>query len=86
MATFTEDFTRMRQDCEEAQEDRHHFFEQMRNRVEQLAEETRNDMARFRAEHNQMANGLRDHLKQLATDLKTGGGIFRKESNPRKQR
>ena len=79
MATFTEDFTRMRQDFDQSLADRKQFVQNIRDSVPPL-------LAGFRQAHAEMASQLRTELKDFATDLKAGGSIFRKESNPRKQR
>lgn len=81
MATFTDDFTKLREDSDQAHKDRQEFYDKMRGEVEQLAVETRNQLTTFRAELTEMSNHLRDSLKQCATDLKTGGDIFRGTSH-----
>jgi len=79
MATFTEDFTRMRQDFDQSLADRKQFVQGIRDSVPPL-------LAGFRQAHAEMARQQRTGLKDFRTDLSAGGAIFRKESNPRKQR
>ena len=79
MATFTEDFTRMRQDCDNSRAER-------RQLVQDNCEHVKNMLAGFRHDHAEMASQLRTKLKDFATDLKAGGSIFRKEFNARKHR
>ena len=79
MATFTEDFTRMRQDCDDARAER-------RQLVQDNCEHVKNMLAGFRQAHAEMARQQRTELADFRTDLSAGGAIFRKESNARKQR
>lgn len=89
MATFTEDFTRMRQGFDQSQEDRQRLFEQTREQVQQMACGVQEQLAGFRQEFQQMrgeiaeaADRVRIGLREFGTDLKGGGRIFRKESKP----
>ena len=86
MATFTEDFTRMRQDCDGAREQRRQLVRDTSEYAQNLAHSTRQDLNRMHDATAEMADKLRTELKDFRTDLSTGGAIFRKESNPRKQR
>ena len=79
MATFTEDFTRLRQDCDDARAER-------RQLVQDNCEHVKNMLAGFRQQHAEMASQLRTELKGFATDLGAGGAIFRKESKAKKGR
>ena len=79
MAAFTEFFTHLRQDCDEARGER-------RQLVQDNREHVKNMLAGFHQDHAEMARHLRTELKDFRTDLSTGGAIFRKESNPRKHR
>lgn len=79
MATFTEDFTRMRQDCDNSRAER-------RQLVQDNCEHVKSMLAGFCHHHAEMASQLRTELKDFATDLKAGGSVFRNESNPRKHR
>ena len=63
MATFTEDFTRMREDFDQSHQDRQEFCEQVRD-----------DVATMRQENRSFMNTV---LKPFAGDLKAGGAIFR---------
>ena len=63
MATFTEDFTRMREDFDQSHQDRQEFCEQVRD-----------DVAEMRQENRSFMNTV---LKPFAADLKAGGAIFR---------
>ena len=90
MATFTEEFTRMRQDFDQAQADRHQLFDDYpRARAEhgpgrqgQLAG-FRQNMRNMHDEIAEMAGQVRTELKEMSTDLHTGGDIFRKGSSPK---
>jgi hypothetical protein len=93
MATFTEEFTRMRQDFDQAQADRTQLFadthEHVQNMVNGVKEQLtgfRHDMERMHDGIAEMANQVRADLKDMSTDLSTGGKIFRKESKPKKTR
>jgi len=80
MATFTETFTHMRQDCDKAREQRRQLVQDNHECVKNIM------LAGFHQVHADMASQLRTGLKDFRTDLSAGGAIFRKESNPRKQR
>ena len=86
MATFTETFTHMRQDCDEARAQRRQLVRDTSEYVQNLAHSTRQDLKRMHDATAEMADKLHTELKDLSTDLSAGGGIFRKESNPRKHR
>lgn len=94
MATcFTDDFTRMRQDFDQAQADRHQLFDDTREHVQDMADGVKEQLAGFRQNMRDMHDGIaemasqvRTNLSDLSTDLHTGGGIFRKESNPKMSR
>jgi hypothetical protein len=93
MATFTEEFTRMRQDFDQAQADRRQLFEDTHEHVQNMAHTVKEQLAGFRHDLSNMHNGIaemasqvRTELHDLSTDLKTGGMIFRKESKPKKGR
>jgi thiamine phosphate synthase YjbQ (UPF0047 family) len=71
MATFTEDFTRIREEFDQSFEDRQEFCEHIR---EDCAEQM---------EHNHqwqknMGDHLRSELADFAGDLRAGGDTFRK--------
>lgn len=76
MATFTEDFTNLRDECAHARESRHQFGEQMRSELKQLFDETRDDIGRFHAERKQMSDQLKSELAGFTGDLRTGRKIF----------
>jgi hypothetical protein len=85
MATFTEEFTRVREDCDQAHEERRQILEDTRKQVEQMAHDVqeqlmgfRDNMQKMHGEIAEAANQVRTNLKDLAVDLKTGGSIFRK--------
>jgi hypothetical protein len=93
MATFTETFSRMRQDFDDAQAARDQLFRATREHVGNLAHGVqqqlagfRSDMRQLRGQLTEMADGVRSNLRELHGDLNTGGDIFRKESKPRKRR
>jgi uncharacterized membrane-anchored protein YhcB (DUF1043 family) len=86
MATFTEDFTRMRQECDNSRAERRQLVQDNCEYVQNLAHSTRQDLKRMHDETAEMADKLRTELKDLSTDLSTGGGIFRKESKAKKGR
>jgi hypothetical protein len=90
MAVFTEEFTRMRQDFDQAQAERDQLFEDTREHVHNLAEGVKDQLAGFRQNmhdmHDQLAetaNEVRTGLREMSRDLHTGGDIFRKGSSPR---
>jgi uncharacterized phage infection (PIP) family protein YhgE len=85
MATFTEEFTRMRQDFDQAQADRNQLYENTRNQVQNMAQGVKEQLAGFRQhmhevhdEMAEMAGRVRAGLKDLSTDLHGGGDVFRK--------
>ena len=93
MATFTEEFTRMRQDFDQAQADRHQLFDDTREHVQNMVHGVKEQLAGFRQNMRDMHDGIaemasqvRTELQDLSTDLRTGGNIFRKESKPKKGR
>ena len=81
MATFTEDFTRMREDFDQSHQDRQEFVqgiiddevEDCKNRQE-FCQQVRDDVAEMRQENRSFMNTV---LKPFAADLKAGGAIFR---------
>jgi hypothetical protein len=90
MATFTEEFTRMRQDFDQAQTDRHQLFQDTREHVQNMAQGVKDQLTGFRQnmrdmhdEIAEMAGQVRTELHNLSTDLHTGGNIFRKGSSPK---
>ena len=87
MATFTEEFTRMRQDFDQAASDRQQLAEDTRHHVQNMVQGVKQQLAGFRQDLNKMHDGVADlagqvraSLSDLSTDLHTGGKIFRKES------
>ena len=70
MATFTEDFTRMRQGFDQSHDDRQAFCEHI---AQDCAERTSRD----RQSLKEMGDQLRSELADFAGDLKGGGRIFR---------
>jgi len=87
MATFTETFSRMRQDFDDAQAARDQLFQATREHVGNLAHGVqqqlagfRSDMQHLRGQISEMAGQVRSNLQELHSDLSTGGNIFRKES------
>ncbi len=86
MATFTEDFTRMRQDCDNAHAERRQLVQDTREHVQNLAHSTRQDVKRMHDETAEMADKLHTELKDFSSDLSAGGGIVRKESRAKKGR
>jgi hypothetical protein len=93
MATFTETFSRMRQDFDDAQAARDQLFHDTREHVQDMARGVQEQLAGFRSDlrqvHGQvaeMADRVRSNLREMHTDLNTGGNIFRKECKPRKHR
>jgi hypothetical protein len=90
MATFTEEFTRMRQDFDQAQADRHQLFHDTREHVQNMVQGVKDQLAGFRQDmrdmHDhlaEMAGQVRTNLRDMSTDLHTGGDIFRKGSSPK---
>ena len=92
MAAFSTTFSRLRQDLDQAHENRQQLLhdiqagvrEMARQTGEQLAEQGRNRRAQFaammtdlRSKLNAEANQTRSQLAELAADLHQGGQIFR---------
>jgi hypothetical protein len=87
MATcFTDDFTRMRQDFDQAQANRDQLIQDTHDWVQDKASSVQQLMQDMHDKTAEMAGQLRTELQNLSTDLHTGGSIFRKESNPRMSR
>jgi len=86
MATFTEDFTRMRQDCDNSRAERRQLVQDTSEYVQNLAHSTGQDLKRMHDDTAAMAEKLHTELKDLSTDLSSGGGIFRKEAKAKKGR
>jgi hypothetical protein len=93
MANFTDTFTRMRQDFDQAQADRDQLFQDTREHVQDIAQGVKDQLAGFRQNMRDMHEGLaemadqvRNELQELSTDLHTGGDIFRKSSSPKMPR
>ena len=91
MATFTEEFTRMRQDFDQAQADRNQLYENTRNHVQNMAQGVKEQLCGFRQhmhemhdEIAEMASRVRAGLKDMSTDLRGGGDVFRKGLSPKK--
>ena len=83
MAIFTDDFTRMRQDFDQAQADREQLIQDTHDWVRDKACSVQQLMQDMHDKTAEMADQLRTELQELSTDLHTGGSIFRKESNPK---
>ena len=84
MATFTDEFTRMRQDFDQAQADRDQLFHDTREHVQNMANGVKEQLAGFRQNMRDMhdelaekASQVRTGLREMSTDLRTGGNIFR---------
>ncbi|MFH1923655.1 MAG: hypothetical protein ABIP48_27660 [Planctomycetota bacterium] len=81
MATFTEDFTRMRQEFDDAFQERKEFVQgitaneaEARKERQEFVQGIRDDTAEMLEGHRQWMN---ETLKPFAADLKAGGEIFR---------
>jgi hypothetical protein len=83
MAVFTEDFTRMRQDFDQAQADRDQLIKNTHEWVEEKVCSVQQLMQDMHDRTAEIAAQLRTELQELSTDLRTGGDIFRKDSNPK---
>ena len=90
MASFTEEFTRMRQDFDQAQADRDRLYHDTREHVQNMAQGVKQQLAGFRQhmqdmhdEIAEMAGHVRAGLKEMSTDLHGGGNVFRKGSSPK---
>ena len=70
MATFTEDFTRMREEFDQSHQGRQEFCEHVK---QDCAERTGRDQQWLK----EMGDQVRSELADFAGDLKGGGGIFR---------
>ncbi len=77
MSTFTEDFTRLRDDCDRSRQDRRQFYQDVRTAVQEIEEEAHAFLDEFRDNHAEMATQLRSDLADFAGELKAGGEIFR---------
>ena len=86
MATFTEDFTRMRSDNDQAQADRFQLIQDTHDWVQDKASSVQQLMQDMHDKTAEMAGQLRTELHDLSTDLHTGGNIFRKGSSPKASR
>ncbi len=91
MATFTEDFTRLRQDFDQSQANRNQLYETTRDHVQNMAQGVKEQLAGFRQhmhemhdEIAEMAGRVRADLKELSTNLRGGGDVFRKGLSPKK--
>jgi signal transduction histidine kinase len=80
----------MRQDFDQAQADRDQLFQDTREHVQNIAQGVKDQLAGFRQNMRDMHDGIAEmagevqtELQNLSTDLRTGGNIFRKESNPK---
>jgi tRNA U34 5-carboxymethylaminomethyl modifying GTPase MnmE/TrmE len=97
MATFTEEFARMRQNFDQAQGSRRQLFEETRDRVQQMAHSVREQLVDFQQQLHEthektadMARRVRTELHEFraelgryGAELKAGGNIFRGRSMPR---
>ena len=87
MATFTEDFTRMRQDNDQAQADRFQLIQDTHDWVQDKARGVHQLMQDMHDKTAEMARQLHTELKDFSTELHTGGSIFRKGlSSPKASR
>jgi len=86
MATFTEEFTRMRQDFDQAHADRDQLIQDTHDWVRDKARSVQQLMQDMHDKTAEMASQLRTELQDLSTDMRNGGDIFRKESSPRMSR
>ena len=86
MATFTEDFTRMRSDNDQAQADRFQLIQDTHDWVQDKARGVHQLMQNMHDRTAEMAAKLHTELRDFSTDLSTGGSIFRKESKAKKGR
>ena len=69
MATFTEDFTRMREDLDQSHEE----FDQSHEDRQEFCRQMRDDVAAMRQENRSF---IKTSLKPLAADLRAGGKTF----------
>lgn len=88
MATFTEDFTRMRQEFDQSQSDRQAFCEHITQDCAERTERNQQSLKELRQQDaersnrdrqwlEEMGNQLRSDLADFAGDLAAGGKIFR---------
>ena len=83
MATFTEDFTRMRSDNDQSQADRFQLIRDTQDWVQDKARGVHQLMQDMHDKTAEMADKLHTELKDFSTDLHTGGNIFCKGSSPK---
>jgi hypothetical protein len=91
MAVFSEAFQRLRQDCDQAHENREKLIRDIRTNVREMARQTGNQLneqgTKRRAEFtamikdlrntiNEQAKHTRGQLAELAADLRQGGVVF----------
>ena len=91
MAIFSEAFTRLREDFDQAHENRLKLIRDIRGEVHQQAEQTKNRLAEqgkdrhaefnasireLRSKVRQQAEQTRSDLAELAADLRDGGTTF----------
>ena len=81
MATFTEDFTRMREEFDDSFQERQQFVRDItaheaeaKNERQEFCQQVRDDVAAMRQENRSFMNTV---LNPFAADLKAGGEIFR---------
>ena len=87
MATcFTDDFTRMRQDFDQAQANRDQLIQDTHDWVQDKARGVQQLMQDMHDKTAEMASQVRTNLREMHTDLNTGGNIFRKGSSPKASR
>jgi predicted nucleic acid-binding Zn-ribbon protein len=77
MATFTEEFTRMRQDFDQAQADRTQLFHDTREHVKNISQGMKEQLAGFRRDMHEM----HDNLAEMASQVRTGLGASPKTRN-----
>ena len=100
MAVFSEAFLRLRQDLDQAHENRRKLIDEIRANVremarqngDQLAQQGKNRRAEFtemlgnlRGEIRRQADETRGQLAELAADLRQGGEVFGRRQSPRRQ-
>jgi len=78
MATCTEDFTRMREECDQSHEDRQTLCEHLEEDCEQFKEDCAEQTKANREWFKGIRDQVRSELAEFAGDLKAGGKIFRR--------
>jgi len=76
MATFTEDFTRMREEFDQSHQDRQELCEHLKEDCGQFKEDCAEQMQANREWFKGIRDQVRSELADFAGDLKAGAKVF----------